>query len=467
MWYRADTIADPMDKKLLLAIQFACNSTGVAVPWDRVGAIMGPEISSGAVIQHLAKVRVRLIELGLPVPPPLRRGGGSARTAIAANSPKKAGVTKKKAPKANSTRKKVEHNSDESDDGQDEWKDNDSDLDFGQPRAKRTKSSAKSPNGRSIKKEDSDNGDASDNEDASEDTNEELVATGAGFLALEDDHGSRPKTSKKTPSQNKKSLIVSLPSKMGSIKEEEDDDMSDNEGEAEATGGGLARGQSLSSSPCNQNFADLAAAQMEPAPGPINTSSYVGTYNNLHHTSPQVNAFNGGLYRNNQSLFQQSDDDIDFDYLSSGKGANIDFNSAEYLNSVGIYDTGTNGNGTYHGSTQQSDFGYQPANGYHATPVVFGDAHHGLPLSHWSNENGFAGSSIATPANQTPAENSAGADFGGYFPNAQFQADTFDGEAYDPSAGHGMASLNSGYVSDAFNNDAFNTEFYGNSSYFA
>ena len=35
---------------------------------------MGPEITSSAVIQHLANVRVRLVEDGLPVPPPLRRG---------------------------------------------------------------------------------------------------------------------------------------------------------------------------------------------------------------------------------------------------------------------------------------------------------------------------------------------------------------------------------------------------------
>ena len=36
------------------AIQFACNTTGVTVPWDLVGTIMGDEITAGTVIQHLA-----------------------------------------------------------------------------------------------------------------------------------------------------------------------------------------------------------------------------------------------------------------------------------------------------------------------------------------------------------------------------------------------------------------------------
>ncbi len=66
-----------MDKKLLLTIQSVCNAEGVKVPWDKVGKIMGDKISDGAVIQHLAKLRQRMVSQGLSVPPPLRRGGGS------------------------------------------------------------------------------------------------------------------------------------------------------------------------------------------------------------------------------------------------------------------------------------------------------------------------------------------------------------------------------------------------------
>ena len=440
-----------MDKKLLLAIQYACNTSGVAVPWDKVGVLMGPEISPGAVIQHLAKVRVRMVELGLSVPPPLRRGG-SGRSTNATSTPKKLGVAK--VAKTKSIKKKTKPQSDDSDE-QEDWKNDDSDLDFGQPRAKRTKSNAKGSNGRTIKKEDS------HDEDASDGTNEEFVATGAGFLALENDHGS-PETAKNTPS-TKKSLIVALPSTAGGIKEE-DVDMSANEREAEATGGGVARGQSYgdySSSPYNQELANLAAAQMEPATGPINTSSYGGTYNNFDHTGPQVSTFVGGLYHPNQPLFQQAGDNLDFDIFNPGAEVPIDFNSDEYLNNVGVINTGTDGNGTYNGTAQDSTCNYQPTNAYHDSPAVFDNNHYGhLPLTHWSNDNSFAGSSMATTANQTPAENSAGTDFGGYFANAQFQADAFDGATYDPSASHGMGSLNMAYVPDAFSN-----EYYGNGSY--
>ena len=66
-----------MDKKLLLTIQSVCNAEGVKVPWDKVGRIMGDRISDGAVIQHLAKLRQRMVSQGLSVPPPLRRGGGT------------------------------------------------------------------------------------------------------------------------------------------------------------------------------------------------------------------------------------------------------------------------------------------------------------------------------------------------------------------------------------------------------
>ena len=50
--------------------------------------------------------------------------------------------------------------------------------------------------------------------------------------------------------------------------------------EAETTGDGLAHGRShqdSSSSPYDQDLANLAAAQMEPASGPSNPSNYVGT----------------------------------------------------------------------------------------------------------------------------------------------------------------------------------------------
>ena len=438
MRHRADIIIDNLNKKLLLAIQYACNTSGVQVPWDRVGEIVGPEISSGAVIQHLAKVRVKMVAEGLSVPPPLRRGG-SGRTTIAPVTPKKHGVTK--TPKTKPIKKKAKPQSEESEELED-WKNDDSD--FEQPRAKRTKANTKRPNGRIIKKENS------HDEDAGDDSNEDRVATGAGFLALEQNRSS-PSTAKNTPSP-KKSLIIALPSTTGGV-EEEDVDMSGDERHAGATGGGDVRGH---------NVTTLAAAQMEPATGPNNASGYVGGYKSVHHASTQPSSFSAGLYRPNQSLFQQADDDFDFDFSNPGGGLPLDFNSDEYLRKVGITNLEPDGNGTYNASAQQSDFGYQPTNAYHESPTVFGNDHHGhLPLTHWSNDNSLVGSSMATTANQTPAENSAGTDFGGYFTaNTQFQPDAFDGEAYDPSADHSMDSLNGGFFPNAFNN-----EYYGNGSY--
>ncbi|KAL8914287.1 MAG: hypothetical protein Q9171_001069 [Xanthocarpia ochracea] len=68
---------DELDKKLLLTLQWACNAKGLKIPWDLVAEQMGPTISPGAVIQHLAKFRTRMVEQGHSVPPPLTRGGSN------------------------------------------------------------------------------------------------------------------------------------------------------------------------------------------------------------------------------------------------------------------------------------------------------------------------------------------------------------------------------------------------------
>lgn len=65
---------DELDKQLLLTIQSVCNMAGIKIPWDKVGQSMGNNISEGAVVQHLAKLRQRMSGQGLDVPPPLKRG---------------------------------------------------------------------------------------------------------------------------------------------------------------------------------------------------------------------------------------------------------------------------------------------------------------------------------------------------------------------------------------------------------
>ncbi|KAI9774799.1 MAG: hypothetical protein M1840_000015 [Geoglossum simile] len=65
-----------MDKRLLLAIQYVANERAIVLPWDTIGEHLG--VTSGAISQHLAKLRHRLVEWGFSVPPPLRRGGNNA-----------------------------------------------------------------------------------------------------------------------------------------------------------------------------------------------------------------------------------------------------------------------------------------------------------------------------------------------------------------------------------------------------
>lgn len=80
-----DLQTDDLDKKLILAIQYVCNGDGIRVPWEKVGAVMGEGITDGAVIQHMAKLRQRMVALDLSVPPPLKRGGGYALPIPGAN----------------------------------------------------------------------------------------------------------------------------------------------------------------------------------------------------------------------------------------------------------------------------------------------------------------------------------------------------------------------------------------------
>lgn len=124
-----------MDKKLLLTIQSVCNADGVKIPWDKVGRIMGEQISDGAVIQHLAKVRQRMVRQGLSVPPPLRRGGGTMiSTGYSAGSARVA-ATNPSGGLSYPAQGKNEENEEEFDAD----KATDMDEEYGQPSAKRTK----------------------------------------------------------------------------------------------------------------------------------------------------------------------------------------------------------------------------------------------------------------------------------------------------------------------------------------
>ena len=144
-----------MDKKLLLTIQSVCNADGVKVPWDKVGAIMGDKITDGAVIQHLAKLRQRMVAQGLSVPPPLRRGGASLiSTGYSGSSYSASKSTAARNTKSSASRATQGVNEEDEEDF-DVDKASDPDEEFAAPRSKKAKREPKGKKGR-AKNEDSD-----------------------------------------------------------------------------------------------------------------------------------------------------------------------------------------------------------------------------------------------------------------------------------------------------------------------
>ena len=75
----ADSTLAILDRETLLVLVHVCNYLGVQLPWDEVAEVMARGITAGAIIQHIAKLRIRHAENGYPVPPPLVRGGGKIK----------------------------------------------------------------------------------------------------------------------------------------------------------------------------------------------------------------------------------------------------------------------------------------------------------------------------------------------------------------------------------------------------
>ncbi|KAL4785479.1 hypothetical protein BJX76DRAFT_346983 [Aspergillus varians] len=69
-----------LDELLLLTIHQVCNAQSIKIPWADVARTMGNNVSEGAIVQHLAKIRTRRVEADEEVPPPLKRGVGSGYT---------------------------------------------------------------------------------------------------------------------------------------------------------------------------------------------------------------------------------------------------------------------------------------------------------------------------------------------------------------------------------------------------
>ncbi|KAL4896884.1 hypothetical protein BDV59DRAFT_79809 [Aspergillus ambiguus] len=80
---------DNLDELLLLTIQSVCNNQCIKIPWSEVAKTMGHNVTEGAIVQHLAKLRNRRVTAGKDVPPPLRRGGAGSSSNISSESKRK------------------------------------------------------------------------------------------------------------------------------------------------------------------------------------------------------------------------------------------------------------------------------------------------------------------------------------------------------------------------------------------
>ncbi len=513
-----------MDKKLLLAMQYQCNYSSLNVPWDDIGRIMGEGITGGAVIQHLAKLRARMIAQGLSVPPPLRRGGGGPRIATAASRVSKAKATPAKGGKARATQnmtkstpakpkktgKKAAPGSDESEEEDDDWKDEDSDADYGERPAKRAKSGARGPMRRNMKTEDSDEEDSTppkalkrkrqgsklfshelsaygttdingvpidyDSETGDDDgADAGVVAAGAPWLSLEDDLPSHPKTGKKTV-YKKKSLVVALPTSAryeGLMKEETSDD---HQSEVDIVGG-----------------VDNNSCHAEPQTMRSNGDLYQTTVNQYNNSDPfeiPDDLFDNGGVIQNQTMEQSGSfqsGNFDFGHTSTNftdqgpgnfGGINGGF-GGDYQDNGGV--------GMSNDIVQQGAFAYQTGNGYGETGNDYGVSFngfgnnagaHSLSNDHnysqtvpypiqtsWPVNYGTVGASNETSVNQTPAGTSAGVDVGtGYFGSGPFDETRFDAADFDFSANEGAENLfNAGHFDGNFvGGGLYGSDSYGN-----
>ena len=162
------------DLKLLLAIQYVCKIAKLAVPWDDIARVMGPAITGSEILQHLATTRTRMVAIGLDVPPPL-------------DFPRKI-------EKFNENTSYYFYNFDDNDEA---WDVDDSDIEYGEPIAKRGKMSTEGSSKRKVH----------DGTDGGDHMSAEVIITGQRRLNLEDDYASHSKTDPRT--LYKKGLVVS------------------------------------------------------------------------------------------------------------------------------------------------------------------------------------------------------------------------------------------------------------------
>ena len=472
---------------------------GLTIPWEEIGRVTGPGITGSAVVQHLAKTRVRMQGRGLEVPPPLRRGGGSGNSRVpaagTATTPTKAATANKSKPKAKTNAKSTPRKakkaakkgnalSDDSDSGSEQdWEDDNSDAEYGQPAAKRAKTT-KGPVKRKIKTEDSDedtppskakatkrkatNSKPSEERSAygytdingkpidEDESSSELVGAGQPWLEYGDDedHLSDSSTSKKTPV--KKTLVVALPTtpvKTDVFKANHENnavgDVQDSLDKYQVENQQILGDPFISDPFANNSTVDS-----------VNTNGYGGAYGNVggfqtqdpNHDGTFTGSFgiDGGFDVNIPNAL-----DTDMagggaipDAYNFGSGNTVPYpiqtSWPEYQGSMGSSSFYPSVAQTPAGGSAGPDFNFFPS--VAQTPAV-GSA---------GPDFGFY-PSVA----QTPAAPSAGPDFSnGYFGDSQFDMGAFNDGSYGYMANNGNV-FNAGDIDGNFIDDGF----FGNNSY--
>ncbi|BCS02704.1 uncharacterized protein AKAW2_60968A [Aspergillus luchuensis] len=174
-----------LNELLLLTVQSVCNTKSIKIPWADVANTMGHNVTEGAIVQHLAKLRSRRVSADKAVPPPLRRGA-TAIPKSAEETPIKSVADEEPKPKGSSSknngfgsRGKPRHQNTSSDE---EW------VQGRPPRSRRLRKRRKS----AVKVEESSSGSEkseSDDEDkrSSVASSDELLVRGAKFLEYPND----------------------------------------------------------------------------------------------------------------------------------------------------------------------------------------------------------------------------------------------------------------------------------------
>ncbi|OOF92505.1 hypothetical protein ASPCADRAFT_133520 [Aspergillus carbonarius ITEM 5010] len=199
-----------LNELLLLTVQSVCNTNSIKIPWADVARTMGHNVTEGAIVQHLAKLRSRRVAAEKDVPPPLRRGGIGALCKSTAESPTES--VQGERPNRKSTQSKVGSGGSRS---KARHQDTSSDEDWVEGRASRIRK--KFPNKKKSVfkaaesapeqlKYESDE----DDMDSSVDSSNDLLAPNARFLEYPNDMGQPETSPSASGSEPKRSKLVVL-----------------------------------------------------------------------------------------------------------------------------------------------------------------------------------------------------------------------------------------------------------------